>query len=54
MTELKRELEGSIKSEEDSICIYKMENVYYAKKEEMGVVRKFSNIIWKVGLAEMA
>ena len=32
---LKKELARIIRTEEDAICIYKMEHINYAKKEEM-------------------
>ena len=45
LSKLKKELEGIVKKEEDSVCIYKIENIYHAKKEEIGVTQIFSNII---------
>lgn len=41
---LKFELRSIIKTGEDSICIYRME-LYAAKKEQIGLVQHFSNII---------
>ncbi len=42
---LKRELEAVIDTDVDSICIYEMESMKYAGKEQIGVVQTFSNII---------
>ncbi|MBR5597135.1 MAG: CRISPR-associated endonuclease Cas2 [Lachnospiraceae bacterium] len=45
LNRLKKELIKIIRTEEDAICIYKMEHIHYAKKEEVGVVQQFSHII---------
>lgn len=42
---LKRELENVIDTEVDSVCIYEMESVKYARKEQIGIIQTFSNII---------
>lgn len=42
---LKKELESVINTEEDKICIYKIESLKYTSKEEIGVVDKAYNII---------
>ena len=45
LNRLKNELEKVILVEEDSVCIYQIESLKYAKKQQMGVVEEFSNII---------
>ena len=35
----------AIDSDEDSVCIYCMESVRYAKKEQIGLIERTSNII---------
>ena len=42
---LKRELEKVIVTDEDSVCIYQVENLRYTRKEQIGVVEDFSNIL---------
>lgn len=42
---LKRELENVIDTEVDSVCIYEMESVKYTRKEQIGIIQTFSNII---------
>lgn len=42
---LKKELENIVDAKVDSICIYEMESVKYAGKEQIGVIQNFSNII---------
>ena len=42
---LEQELKQSIDVNEDMVCIYRMESVKYAKKEEIGVVKNRSHII---------
>lgn len=42
---LKRELEKVIDANVDSLCIYEMDSVKYTRKEQIGVVQAFSNII---------
>ena len=45
LAKLKKELERIIMIEEDAICIYKIDNIYHARKEELGIIQNFSNII---------
>ena len=45
LNRLKRELDRTINTDEDSICLYRMESMRYAMKEQIGVVENFSNII---------
>ncbi len=45
LNRLKAELKKVIKLQEDSICIYQMDSVKYARKEQIGVVEQRSNII---------
>lgn len=42
---LKHELDTIITYSEDKICIYKIDNLKFTSKEEIGVVSKNSNII---------
>lgn len=42
---LKNELERVINTNEDSICIYKMESLKFTRKEQIGVVEEFSHIL---------
>ncbi len=45
LNRLKNELQKVIQVEEDSICIYQIESLKYAKKLQIGSVEEFSNII---------
>ena len=45
LEKLKRELKRAIDPDKDSVCIYCMESVKYAKKEQIGVMERNSNII---------
>ena len=42
---LKKELEQLIDTDEDSVCIYEMDSPRFARKEQIGMVENFSNII---------
>lgn len=42
---LKKELEPRIHTELDTICIYKFNSLKYARREEIGAVKLFDNII---------
>ena len=42
---LKKELEAIINVREDSVCIYQMESLKFTRKEQIGTVESFSNII---------
>ena len=42
---LKQELEAVINTEEDAICIYRMESLQFLNKEHIGVIKHVSNII---------
>ena len=42
---LKSELEQLIDTEEDAVCIYEMDSVRYSRKEQIGRVENYSNII---------
>ena len=45
LRKLKHELEKVIVTAEDSVCIYQVENLKFTKKEQLGVVGIFSNIL---------
>ena len=42
---IKGEPERIINTDEDSICVYRMESLRYTEKEQIGIVERFSNII---------
>jgi len=42
---LKSELERFIDTDEDSVCLYELESPRFARKEQIGMVENFSNII---------
>ena len=42
---LSKELEAIINVREDSVCIYQMESLKFTRKEQIGTVESFSNII---------
>ena len=42
---LKRELEHIINVREDSVCIYQIESLKFTRKEQIGTVEDFSNIL---------
>ena len=44
LNRLKKELTKTINTDEDSICIYRMDSVKYMRKEQIGVVEDFSHI----------
>ena len=44
LNHLKRDLQKIIDTEEDSICIYRMESTRYTTKEQIGVLEEISNI----------
>ena len=45
MNKLKQELATAIKYDEDAICIYKLNNLKYTSKEQIGVTKINDNII---------
>lgn len=45
LRKLKKELATVINVNEDSICIYQMESLKFTRKEQIGVVENFSNIL---------
>ena len=45
LNRLKRELDKIINVNEDSVCIYRMDSLRFTKKEQIGMVHQFSNII---------
>jgi CRISPR-associated protein Cas2 len=45
LARLKNELRKVIQVNEDSICIYQIESLKYAKKQQLGIVEEFSNVI---------
>ena len=45
LNKLKAELEKKIEKEMDSICIYEFDSIKYSRKEQIGSVAKYSNII---------
>ncbi|MDL2324179.1 CRISPR-associated endonuclease Cas2 [Ruminococcaceae bacterium OttesenSCG-928-A16] len=45
LKKLKIELEKKIEKETDSICIYEFGSVKYSRKEQIGAVAAYSNII---------
>ena len=45
LNRLKIELERVINTNEDSICIYEMESLKFTRKEQIGTVENFSNIL---------
>lgn len=42
---LKKELESALVVSEDAVSIYRVESLKYTKKEQIGIVTEFSNII---------
>ena len=44
LNHLKQDLQKIIDTEEDSICIYRMESTRYATKEQIGILEEISNI----------
>lgn len=42
---MKRELSKIIDTEEDAVCIYKLESLRYTSKEELGFIRCADNIV---------
>lgn len=45
LQKLKRELESYIVKTEDSICIYKIESIKFASREEIGIITVEDNIL---------
>ena len=45
LNQLKRELEKIIEKEVDSVCIYEFESTKYSRKEQIGAVSSYNNII---------
>ncbi len=45
LDKLKSELERIIDTDEDAVCIYRIESLKYTRKEQIGVVEQKSNII---------
>jgi CRISPR-associated protein Cas2 len=45
LKKLKNELEKKIVKEADSICIYEFDSIRYSRKEQIGLVAIFENII---------
>ena len=45
LARLKTELKNIVNVEEDSVCIYQMESIKFAYKEEIGTVKVHSHII---------
>jgi len=42
---LKSELEKKIEKNVDSICVYEFDSIKYSRKEQLGVVEAFTNIV---------
>jgi len=42
---LKSELEKKIEKNIDSICVYEFDSIKYSRKEQLGIVDVFSNIV---------
>ncbi len=47
LKQLKREVETIVYTKEDALCIYRLDSVKYASKEQIGMVNSISNIIWR-------
>ena len=45
LTRLKKELKYIVNVEEDSVCIYQMESIKFAYKEQLGTIKVYSHII---------
>ena len=45
LNRLKEELNALIEYKEDKICIYKIENLKYTNKEQIGVIKSRDNIL---------
>lgn len=45
LNRLKKELQKVIFTDEDAICIYRMDSVKYARKEQIGVMEENRHII---------
>ena len=45
LRKLQKELQRVILIEEDTICIYRMDSVKYARKEQIGKIAEFGHII---------
>ena len=45
LRKLQKELQRVILIEEDTICIYRMDSVKYARKEQIGKIEEFGHII---------
>ena len=45
LNKLKFELQKRIVPEEDSVCIYEIENIKYTRKESIGVIKREDNVI---------
>ena len=45
LEKLKGEIFRNINVKQDSVCIYKMENIKYITKEEIGTIRQITKII---------
>ncbi len=45
LRKLKNELERYINYQEDRVCIYKIESIKYASREEIGVITLDNNIL---------
>ena len=47
LNKLKRDLDKVIDVSYDSICFYELESLKYISKEQIGMVKNHSNLIWK-------
>ena len=45
LNQLKAELGKLIKCSEDTVCIYKIQNLKFTSKEKIGVIRRNDNIL---------
>jgi CRISPR-associated protein Cas2 len=45
LNKLKDELEKKIEKERDGICVYEFDSIKYSRKEQIGSVATYSNII---------
>ena len=45
LRKLQKELQRVILTEEDTICVYRMDSVKYARKEQIGKIAEFGHII---------
>ena len=45
LRKLQKELQSVSLTEEDTICVYRMDSVKYARKEQIGKIAEFGHII---------